>query len=167
MLSETSKLLKEAVERGYHLNGMGQVVSPNDRILSTYLNDSGYPTFSIVYGDKVRPCPVHRLVAYLKFGDKLFEDGVMTRHLDGDQTNNHPDNIAIGTNSDNMMDQPKQQRIEKAKIAASHNRKLSESDAIQLRLDRANGATYKELMDNYGLKSKSTISYIVNGKTYQ
>lgn len=46
----------------------------------------------------------HRVVAYRKFGEIVFEKGMCVRHLDGNKSNNHPDNLAIGTNQDNIDD---------------------------------------------------------------
>jgi isopentenyl phosphate kinase len=64
-----------------------------------------------------------------------------------------------------MMDIPPAERHKKARKAAATQRKLSKVDVSDLRRDRAGGMTYKMLMAKYGL-AKSTVSYIVNGKTY-
>jgi hypothetical protein len=55
---------------------------------------------------------IHRLQAFQKYGDLLYEEGTVVRHLNGDPGSNAWDNIAIGTMSDNMFDIPKQIRIE-------------------------------------------------------
>lgn len=47
----------------------------------------------------------HRLVALKKYGPELFMTGsIVVRHLDGDRLNNEPENIAIGTQKDNIRD---------------------------------------------------------------
>jgi hypothetical protein len=38
-----------------------------------------------------------------KYGDLLYEEGTVVRHLNGDPGSNAWDNIAIGTMSDNMF----------------------------------------------------------------
>lgn len=48
---------------------------------------------------------------------------------------------------------------------AEATRKLSDEQVIMMRLERKNGASYKELSDKYRV-AKSTISYIINKKTY-
>lgn len=40
---------------------------------------------------------IHRLQAYQKFGDKIYEDGIVVRYLNGDRYDNSYDNIGIGT----------------------------------------------------------------------
>jgi hypothetical protein len=47
---------------------------------------------------------IHRLQAFQKYGDLLYEEGTVVRHLNGDPGSNAWDNIAIGTMSDNMFD---------------------------------------------------------------
>lgn len=66
---------------------------------------------------------------------------------------------------DNTLDMPKAVRVSKNRKAARVLRKLSDSDIEELGAKRAKGATYAELMLGYGL-AKSTLSYIVNHKTY-
>ena len=45
-------------------------------------------------------------------------------------------------------------------------RKLSDADVGNLKRDRLSGMTYAELSEKYGVV-KSTISYILNSKTYK
>ena len=108
---------------------------------------------------------VNRLQAYQKFGDALFSCDEV-RHLDGNHKNNSWDNIAIGSKSDNELDKPKAVRVRSAKTAARTQRSLSDSEVRQLRRDRVNGKTYAQLMVKYGI-AKSTVSYVVNRKTYR
>ena len=74
--------------------------------------------------------------------------------MNGDSTDNTYDNIGIGTESDNMMDVPKEKRI----INASN----PTYDHETILKDRKNGFTYKELMEKYSIPSKGTISFIIN-----
>ncbi len=66
----------------------------------------GYYGFRTVWDNKRVWVKVHRLQAYQLFGDKIFEPGVVVRHLDSDTKNNSLSNIAIGTYKDNHMDRP-------------------------------------------------------------
>lgn len=88
------------------------------------------------------------------------------RHLDGDPKNNSVTNIAIGTHSENMMDVDPEVLRQKALHAASYRRSLTEDEVEELREFRRQGATYKQLCARFGI-AKSTVSYIVNYKTYQ
>jgi hypothetical protein len=108
---------------------------------------------------------VHRLVAYQKFGDQIFDPGLVVRHLDGNQRNNCPSNLEMGTMSQNMLDRPAEVRLAHAKKAARARRSLSDAQVAQLRADHAAGIPYSRLMKKYGL-AKSTVSYIINRITY-
>ena len=54
-----------------------------------------------LYGGK-KSVAVHRLVALAFHGEP--EPGQLVRHLDGDQTNNVPSNLAWGTMAENQLD---------------------------------------------------------------
>ena len=64
-----------------------------------------------------------RLQAFQKFGYKIYEQGIVVRHLNSDRGDDSWDNIDIGTQSQNLMDMPKEQRRKKAKHAGMHNNK--------------------------------------------
>lgn len=46
----------------------------------------------------------HRFVAFKKFGPSALLPGVVVRHIDGNKLNNSPDNLILGTQSDNARD---------------------------------------------------------------
>ena len=94
---------------------------------------------------------VHKLQAYQKFGNKVFEKGIQVRHLDNNSLNNSWNNIDIGTQSQNMMDIPKEKRIQKARNNIKY-------DWSEIDKDRENGMSYKKLTEKYGVK-KGTLSY--------
>lgn len=105
---------------------------------------------------------VHNLCAYQKFGVKCFDSNLEVRHLDGDSKNNIPSNIGIGTHSDNMNDIPKEIRLAKAVHASSFLKKYDYKRIKKFREE--NHSSYKELMDEFGITSKGTVSYIINSK---
>lgn len=57
----------------------------------------------------VRTIPVHRFIAWCKFGDDIFTPGIVVRHMDGNHLNNRPDNLELGTHSDNYYDRLRHQ----------------------------------------------------------
>ena len=76
---------------------------------------NGYKQFG--YRDsehKNKHCKFHHLQACQKFGDKIYEEGMVVRHLDGNPLNNTWDNIEIGTDYDNHMDRSRKDRVEHA-----------------------------------------------------
>jgi len=154
-----------AIRKGYRVLPDGSVVAPSGKLRKTG-NKNGYRSFCVNADGEYGYVLVHRLLAWQKYGDRIFEAGIEVRHKDGDPSNNNWDNILIGTHSQNMMDVPEQQRLEKAAKAAKARRKLTEAQAAQLRQDRESGMTYKQLMAKYGI-SKAGVSYVVNGKTYR
>jgi hypothetical protein len=160
-----NELLLLAVEKGYRVTREGVALGPTGAECNR-VNSSGYVEFWIKGGDAGNGnVPVHRVQAYQKFGEGIFQLGLEVRHLDGNPLNNAEENIGLGTHSENMMDQPRRIRVEKARVAAKARRKLTEAEVWCLREDRKNGATYDELMKKYGI-AKGTVSYIVNRRTY-
>jgi len=163
-------ILKLAYERGFRVTKEGDLISSTGRKCKLKLNSRGYYicNFSVrrlKNCNRVQPLFVHRLQAYSKFGEDLFEFGIVVRHLNGNKLDNSWNNIAIGTQSDNLMDIPVEIRKSIALNAASYTRKLTEGEVISLRKDRKDGMKYKDLRCKYNL-AKSTISCIVNRKTY-
>lgn len=104
---------------------------------------------------------IHRLQAYQKFGDDIYEEGIEVRHLDGIRTNNSYENIEIGTSSDNKFDIP----IEIRKIKSSNaNKKYSDELVLEIKEYYNSGHTYKETMEKFNISSKGTLSYIINNR---
>jgi Mor family transcriptional regulator len=64
-----------------------------------------------------------------------------------------------------MMDKPSDVRVRAAKAGADVQKKLTADEVISLRAERERGAKYVDLVEKYGI-SKSTVSFIVNRKTY-
>jgi len=156
-----------AAQVGYQFE-RGEIRHP-DRTYALKLrcDKHGYRYFRVrpVGWSKAPMVYVHRYVAYLKFGEKLFDSEIVVRHLDGDKLNNSVDNIAIGTQRQNALDRPEIERLEHAKVAGKARRRLSKSQAEQLRIDQRNGASYSELQERYGV-SRGTVSHTVNKKFY-
>jgi hypothetical protein len=108
-LSIRNKSIIWAYERGTRFKD-GEIISFTGKKLKLRTSGSGYYMFA--YRPLIEQHPkrqmfqlmVHRFVAYCKFKERIFEPNVVVRHLDGNPKNNHPDNIKIGSPSDNMMD---------------------------------------------------------------
>ena len=92
----------------YSSTDEGEIIStrryPSGKQLSGYVNEDGYLTVTITADDGVkRKTLVHRLVATAFLGPCPTEDHLV-RHLDGDQLNNRPSNLAWGTELTNFHD---------------------------------------------------------------
>lgn len=155
---------KIAYDKGYRINVVGQVISPQGKIRKLKVGHAGYLIFNIADGQRRQPVLVHKLASHQWYGP--CPDGMEVRHVNGNKLNNSQENLIYGTHQENMLDIPPEIRYRSAKIGARVVRKLSQDEAEELRKDRDDGMNYKQLMNKYSL-AKSTVSYIVNKKTYQ
>lgn len=173
-MNKSNKALVWAYEKGYRVSKDGKRVKGiyKDK-MSIYLS-SGYPSFGVsppesIDGKRSVLLRVHRLQAYQKYGDKLFEDGIETRHLDGDKTNNSWDNIAIGTRSQNIHDMPEEKRRQIAIKVGEAQSPLDVEDVIEIRSRVAQGYThgmFTEMADEYGINA-STLINVVKGERWR
>jgi len=165
-MSKANDTLIEAVQRGYKING-NCVISPSGKIRKLNFDKWGYPRFGVNTSDRhIRNVYVHKLVAFLKYGDKIFEKSIEVRHLNNNKNDFSSDNISIGTSSDNRMDNPLSVRLSTANAAALKRRKCTEKDVIEIRKLYKEGQTLRGIGKKFGI-TKSTVSYIVNKKTYK
>ena len=145
-------LLDKVLSKGYKINLEGKVFNNNREILGTL---GRYKYFTIRLNGKTNTkVKFHRLQAYVKYGEKLFEEGIEVRHFNGDNFDNSWDNILIGSHSDNMMDKPKDTRVRQASHPIYDHNKVQQ--------DIKEGLSSKAIMEKYGIKSKGTLSYIKN-----
>lgn len=129
--------------------------------LSLQCSDSGYLYFGITIQGKNYRVFLHRLVAYEKYGDELFTEGTVVRHLNGDSQDNAFANICLGTQSQNMLDRAPRERLDHAIKAAATNRKFSNAEVETIRSDYSKGLGYKALMAKYSISSKGTLHHIL------
>lgn len=165
MVNKQKEALLKVIESGYKVVD-GNVINPDGQLRMLRIDTRGYYVFSMKINgvSHALNVDVHRLVAYQKYGDELFEKGIEVRHLDGDKLNNSPDNIALGTHSQNMMDIPKEQRLNISINAARKNRRFNDNDMMNIRMDHEKLKSYKKVMNKWGITSKGTLHYILNTK---
>ena len=74
------------------------IFNKDGKQLSIGKSSKGYLSFNIRLSKGSKPTRsfVHRLQAFQKFGEKIFKDGIVVRHLNGVSTDNSYDNIGIG-----------------------------------------------------------------------
>lgn len=160
-LSKNNQRLLIAYRKGYRALRDGSVVGIKGKVLKLYMdNNRGYLRFSI----KNDTINVHRLVAYQKFGDKIFERGIQVRHLDNNKLNNKWENIGIGTQSENMCDIPAEERRSHAILASLHIRRFTIKEMEELRDMYRRTGSYTEVMNRFGISSKGTLHYMLNTK---
>lgn len=152
-MTKESRVLKEFFKLGYDINKNGVVTNPKGKIVKGCGNPIYLKIGLRILEFKSFSLKIHRIQAYKKYGNKIFEEGIKIRHLNNIPTDNSWDNILTGTHSDNMMDIPKEKRRQMAS-----NPRHNHSAIIK---DYNNGMTYKQLMQKYNVSSKGTISFII------
>lgn len=162
-----SKVEVIAHDMGYRISDTGDILNKKNNIIKGFSYNVNYRRFGIRVNSKVLKVKVHRLVAYQKFGDMIYEDGIVVRHLDGNGSNNCIDNIEIGTYSDNSMDIPEEVRTQRALHASSYTNKLTNLEIIRLQSLYKDGYRMKFLMKEFNIKSKGSYSNYINKKTFR
>lgn len=151
---------KILVDRGYTIDKDGNVYNPSGCKLEGK-DKNGYRAIAIKIDGKRVDVKTHRFQAYMKYGDKIYEDGIVVRHLNSDKTDNSWDNIEIGTCHDNMMDNTSEFRMKYAINASKHTNKYSKEFVEKIRDEHNSGMSYSKIKEKYNL-AKSTISHIIN-----
>ena len=162
-MSKGNIALMELITRGYSVTDAGYVKNPNGDILKGYLN-GGYLKITVRIAEKSYSVPIHRLQAYRKYGEAIFEKGIHVRHFNGTPQDNSVGNILIGSASDNHMDIPKHIRVRTA-IVASRTRQESIRPIKKrqlIYLDLLNGISFSKIMEKHFVSSKGTLSFMKN-----
>ena len=162
-MSKRSDAVREAFRRGYRVRPNGEVSGSRVDVLRLDSTKS-YPRFTIRIEGRQYAVPVHKLAAYQKYGEDALQKGVIVRHLDDNQWNNSPGNLAFGGALQNAMDVPLKKRVERAKHAASFRRVLSDEDELRMIEDRKYmGLSLKALSVKYDVSIGTAHNIIMKG----
>ena len=123
--------------------------------------NKGYLCVSIKVNDKNKSLYAHRLQAYQKYGEDIYQEGLCVRHLNGDKSDNSFDNISIGTNRDNIMDRSESERKRIANLASRQTIKYNKDDVVQY-YNNCNRSR-KKTIEHFGM-SQSGLHYILNNR---
>lgn len=153
-----------ARDKGYVVLEDGTVNGPQRENIGRV--HQGYHRFKIRVDGVNKNIMTHRLQALQKFGENIYKDNLVVRHLNGVSTDNSFGNIGIGSMSDNFMDIPRDERIRRAKHASTFVKKYDHEDVIDF-YNECN--SYKETMKEFGITSKGTLHFILkkNPKDYK
>lgn len=159
MKNQTKQAIIDAVIKGYYIKD-GCAYSMKGK-LKLNVNTNGYYSIGIrkIKDKRMKRIPIHRLVAYQKYGILIFRKGYEVRHLDSNKLNNLESNIKIGTPSQNANDKPESARRRAALNASSFAKKHNHEKIIEM---HNSGKPYGEIMKELNIKSKGTISFIIN-----
>ena len=145
--------LQIAYERGYRVTKNGCLIGLRCKRVGS-INNDGYETTTILNNNKRIYIQTHRLQAYQKYGDKLFEDGIVVRHLNGNKLDNSCNNIAIGTSKDNAMDIPKHIRQKRAALIVKSSIKYPKKFVLKLREEYKVIKSYAELGRKHNMDTR-------------
>lgn len=161
MKSKNNQILIIAYNKGYRVDKQGNVYFKGKK-RSLILDTKGYNTFTIRcnLGDKdiFRRVWVHKLQAYQKYGNILFNHNIEVRHKNNDKSDNSFKNILIGSHKENMNDVDKNIRLDRALHAASYNQKYNYQNVYNYYLKTR---SYKQTQKKFNISSKGTLNYII------
>lgn len=150
-----------AFNKGYRITKEGVLINKLGNKVKGY-NKNGYNYYKLRRNDdykKYNEFKFSRLQAYQKYGNNIYKKGTVVRHLNGIRDDDSWDNIAIGTQSENMMDKPKDVRMRASLIAASYNRKY---DVIKVREYYNKVKSYRKTQKHFGISSGATLHNILH-----
>lgn len=152
-----------AHQKGYRVSDDGTFYSNRGNEIK-YVGGRGYKRTTIKINGKNKVLFAHRLQAYQKYGDAIYREGLMVRHLDGNKLNNSIDNIQLGTARDNMMDVPSDIRKSRASKAARQTIKYNRDEIIKFYNEC--GGSRKKTMEHFGISSSGTLHYILKKRKF-
>ena len=152
-----SKVENIASKRGYKVTEDGLFLNPKGCEIGT-IDKRGYKQTNIRVNFELIKLSAHRLQAFQKYGNKIYQQQIEVRHKNGIRSDNTWENILIGSHKDNMMDIPEQIRVQKSKQATSFVSKHNKLDIIEF---YNKVRSYKKTMDKFNISSKGTLNYIL------
>lgn len=125
--TSTHRAIEEALRLGYTYDKVtGYIYTPEGRRLALSLGgQQRYPTITVYCHELAVELgrkragfsiPAHKFAAFILFGDKVFEEGVQIRHMNG-VLNIAEVDLALGDAKTNMQDIPEEIRKEAARKA--------------------------------------------------
>lgn len=172
--------IRKALSQRYRVDAeTGVIYGPKGPLVIKRRGRQRYPTVSLsLNGEPQAVVPAHKIVTYALYGEQAFAQVV--RHLDGDTLNLSPENLRLGSTSDNELDKSKEVRRRAAKAAraaqgpGAPNSKFTPDDidnirAVCERNRNPNGRLHrgiaKQLGEQYGV-TNAAISAIAAGRNY-
>ena len=163
IIASNNSLIKTFVESGkYNITQDGHIYNiRTGKEIGYTSKDTGYKVITIGSREKTRRIFIHRIIWYV-YGDTPLSDTLVLNHKDGNKLNNCIDNLEQVTQAQNNLHKF---RVLNHAPVIGHN-KLTKKQANEIRLLRAQGWKYRDLIKKFKV-CKSTISYVVNKKTWK
>ena len=120
-------------------------------ILKPYRGGKGYLAIRLYVNGRRRAFKVHHLVLLAFVGPR--PEGMECRHLDGNKTNNRPENLCWGTRTENTAD--KRRHGTMARGERNGMAKLTEVNVIEIRKLLAQGMPQQKIANHFGVDRKT------------
>jgi len=114
-MDKMKSVLNWVIDNGYTIDKNGVIMNPSGKILSGSISDKYIKVSIRTEFTSSYALRVHKLQAFVKYGNQIFEKGMVVRHLNGNSLDNSWDNIVLGTQSQNMMDRREEDRKQHVK----------------------------------------------------
>lgn len=172
LLSESKaidwRFIITAIEKGYCKVDVekGEIYNRHGRKLDGGLNKN-YKRVTIAYNGMKVVEYIHRIIAYCKFGDKLFEEDIEVRHINNVKTDNRGENLELGSHLENIRDLPVGylHNKEYLKLGGKSCRSLTDQQVREIR-EKLTYKKVKDIAEEYGVIT-STIYLIKDRQTYK
>ena len=147
----------------FHVTADGDVYGPRGRKLRTYVHPNGYASVNRRFSEGTRRVYVHRLVAEAFHGTP--SPGAVTRHLNGDRSDNRAVNLVWGTHEENAADRDAHGRTSRGERHGRARLTWDQVEAIRSEY-AAGGVSQRALARTYGV-SRYAINDIFRGRTWK
>lgn len=117
--NKRNRLLLAVKEKGFEVSPDGNLITPDGRPRKI-TNYNNYPSFNFRFEGSNFHIHMHRLAAYCKYGDVIFEKNILVRHLNNKKDDCRFSNLKIGTPAHNWEDNS---QATKEKMLANLKRK--------------------------------------------
>lgn len=145
------------------LHYSGKLLDRKGRVLRGHVNKKGYVKVSLCDQGKMKGFHVHVLVAMSFHGPRPSPSHVV-RHLDGNQLNNAPSNLAWGTHKENSDDIKRHGRGLQGESVG--NSKLKEGQVLEIRRLASQNVPRKQIAALFGA-SYSQVDNIIHRRHWK
>lgn len=158
-----NRIEQVAYELGYRVDKKGNLYNPKGKLIGGYIATTGYCRTNTRFLGKFKHLLTHRLQAYQKYGEKMYEEGICVRHFNDIKTDNSWDNILIGTQSENQQDIIRLRGTSKLYPKVKQNVKnIKYKNRNEIMEYYEKHRSYKKTMEKFNIKSSSTLHHIIN-----
>lgn len=129
--------------------GFESYIATEWRKLNTRKDRGGYQYLRLSVGGKQIQRTVHRLVLEAFAGP--CPRGMECRHLNGNPSDNRPENLRWGTKAENAADKIKHGTTTRVRGEQNGSNKLTESDVQEIRRRSGSGEPYQSIAADFGI----------------